>query len=123
MRAIPLLVAAFMAAGCSLALAQAGSGGAAGASGGAAGAAAGGTGGAAAGIGTGSAGAGVSGTSQSGATSAAGADQRASRSFGRFRRNDQMRPLVLRRSDEMAPLAVPREEAPVRLRTDPYRYR
>ena len=113
MRATPLLVAAFMAAGCSFALAQAGSGGAAGASGaGSSGAA-----GAAAGVGTG--GAGTGGTSTGGATagntsgnSAAGADQRARRSFGR-----------LKRSDEMAPLVIPREEAPVRLRTRPYRHR
>ena len=81
------------------------------------GTAAGGTGGTTGGSSTG--GAGTGGTSTGGATagntsgnSAAGADQRARRSFGR-----------LKRSDEMAPLVIPRQEAPVRLRTRPYRHR
>src|SRR3954468_11595215 len=116
MRITPILVAAFLAAGCSLALAQAGGGAAGGgaaggASGGGAaadggGAAAGGATGAAAGT-AGGASAGSSGQSGSGV----GGDQRASRSFGRFRRGD-----------DMAPLVVPREEAPVRLRTNRERW-
>jgi hypothetical protein len=131
MKATPLLVAAFIAAGCSLALAQAGGGagggGGAGAGGGAAGGgAAGGAagGGAAGGAAAGGAGTGAgadagasaggtAGTSAGGATAAtdgAGSDQRGRRSFG-----------VFRRSDDMGPLVIPREEAPVRLRTNRYR--
>ena len=113
MRATPLFVAAFIAAGCSFALAQT-SGGAAG--GGAAGGGATGGGAAAGAAGTGAgtgagASAGTAGTSAGGTTAAdsgIGADIRGRRSFGRFQR-----------SDDMAPLVIPREEAPVRLRTSP----
>ena len=116
MKITPILVGTFLAAGSTLALAQAGGGAAGGgaaggASGGGAaadggGAAAGGATGAAAGT-AGGASAGSSGQSGSGV----GGDQRASRSFGRFRRGD-----------DMAPLVVPREEAPVRLRTNRERW-
>jgi hypothetical protein len=114
MRGTPMLAAAFIAAGCSFVLAQTGGGAAGGgaSAGAAAGADAGG--GAAAGTGGGtgtgaSAGTSAGGASAGGATagdSGVGSDQRIRRSFG-----------VYRRGDDMAPLVIPREEAPVRLRT------
>src|SRR5947207_6583588 len=111
MKTTPILAAAFIAAGCSLALAQAGGGGGGGGGAAGGGAAAGAGGGTAAGTATGgdagvSAGtAGASAGSAAGADSGVGGDQRATRSYG-----------VYRRGDDMAPLRIPREEAPVRLR-------
>lgn len=92
MRATPLLAAAFIAAGCTFAFAQAGGGGGAG---GGAGAGA----GAGAGVGADAGGvsAGTSAGASAGGTTGAGTDARNRRSAatGTFRRGDDMAPLVI----------------------------
>lgn len=93
MRATPLLTAAFIAAGCTFAFAQAGGGAGGGGAAGGAGAGAGASTGADAGGGS----AGASAGGSAGGAAGAGTDTRSRRSAvtGAFRRGDDMAPLVI----------------------------